>query len=59
MLIGYIRISTAEQNTARQEVLMKDLGVERVFIDRASGKNTDRLELKKCYLLYVKVIPLL
>ena len=47
MKIGYIRISTTDQNTARQEVLMKDLGVEQVFIDRMSGKNTDRPELKR------------
>lgn len=45
--IGYIRISTVDQNTARQEVLMKELGVEQVYIDRMSGKNTDRPELKR------------
>jgi DNA invertase Pin-like site-specific DNA recombinase len=44
--IGYIRISTTDQNTARQEVLMKELGVEQIYIDRMSGKNTkDLLEL--------------
>lgn len=47
MKIGYIRISTTDQNTARQEVLMQDLGVEQVYIDRMSGKNTDRPELKR------------
>jgi len=47
MKIGYIRISTTEQNTARQEVLMRDLGVDQVYIDRMSGKNTDRPELKR------------
>lgn len=47
MKIGYIRISTADQNTARQEVLMRELGVAQVFIDRMSGKNTDRPELKR------------
>ncbi len=47
MLVGYIRISTAEQNTARQEVLMKELNVEKIFIDKASGKNTQRPELQK------------
>ena len=47
MKIGYIRVSTAEQNTARQEVLMKDLGVDEVYIDKISGKNLDRPELKK------------
>ena len=39
MLVGYIRVSTAEQNTVRQEVLMESLGVEILFIDKASGKN--------------------
>ena len=47
MKIGYIRISTPDQNTARQEVLMRELGVEQVFIDQMSGKNTDRPELKR------------
>ena len=47
MKIGYIRVSTTDQNTARQEVLMAELGVEKVFIDRISGKNTDRPELKE------------
>lgn len=45
--IGYIRVSTTDQNTARQELLMTELGVEKVFIDRISGKNTDRPELKR------------
>ena len=45
--IGYIRVSTAEQNTARQEVLMQELGVDMVFIDRASGKNAQRPELTR------------
>ena len=47
MKIGYIRVSTAEQNTARQEVLMAELGVDMVFIDRASGKNAHRPELAR------------
>lgn len=47
MKIGYIRISTAEQNTARQEVLMRELEVDNVFMDRMSGKNTNRPELQK------------
>lgn len=47
MQVGYIRISTIGQNTARQEVLMRELGAEKVFVDRLSGKNTDRPELKK------------
>lgn len=47
MKIGYIRVSTQEQNTIRQEVLMTELGVDEVYIDRMSGKNINRPELKK------------
>ena len=47
MKVGYIRVSTATQNLARQEVLMQELNVEMVFVDQLSGKNTDRPELQK------------
>lgn len=47
MKIGYIRVSTQEQNTIRQEVLMASLGVDEVYIDRTSGKNANRPELQK------------
>ena len=47
MKIGYIRVSTLEQNTMRQEVLMESLEVDEVYIDRMSGKNTNRPELMK------------
>ena len=42
MKVGYVRVSTEEQNTARQDVLMEQLGVEKVFVDKASGKSKDR-----------------
>ena len=47
MKIGYVRVSSTLQNTARQEVLMQELGVEEIYLDKASGKNTDRPELQK------------
>lgn len=47
MRYGYVRVSTAHQDTARQEVLMKELGVDRVFIDKCTGKNTKRPMLKE------------
>ena len=47
MKIGYIRVSTQEQNTIRQEALMEALGVDEVYIDRMSGKDTNRPELQK------------
>lgn len=34
MKIGYIRVSTQEQNTMRQEVLMEQLGVDQIYIYR-------------------------
>lgn len=47
MKVGYVRISTKEQNTARQDELMKTLGVEKVYTDRMSGKSKERPELHK------------
>lgn len=47
MKVGYIRVSTEEQKTIRQEVIMQDLGVERVYMDKASGKSrTGRPQLE-------------
>ena len=42
MKIGYVRVSTKEQNTVRQEELMKLLEVDRVYIDKMSGKDMER-----------------
>lgn len=45
--IGYIRVSTMEQNTSRQEIALSEIGMNKVFIEKISGKNSDRPELKK------------
>ena len=37
--IGYFRVSSVEQNTGHQ---LEGIELDRIFIDRASGKNTDR-----------------
>lgn len=42
MLVAYVRCSTIEQNENRQLKLMEEQKVEKVFLDKASGKNTDR-----------------
>lgn len=47
MRYGYVRVSTTHQNTARQDLLMEQLDVDRVFIDKCTGKNTDRPEFQK------------
>lgn len=46
MKVGYVRVSTKEQNTARQEKAMHELGVERIYLEKISGKDTNRPELK-------------
>ncbi len=42
-VVGYIRVSTFDQNAARQ---LDQVKVDRVFTDQASGKSTDRSQLK-------------
>ena len=46
MRIGYIRCSTVEQNEARQLKMMEEQKVEKIFIDKASGKDIDRQGFK-------------
>lgn len=43
--IGYIRVSTQDQNTARQ---LDGITLDKVFEDHASGKNAERPTLKSC-----------
>lgn len=45
--IGYVRVSTYSQTTARQDDAMAELGVDRLFVEKISGKNANRPELKK------------
>lgn len=42
--VGYIRVSSVDQNTARQ---LDGVEVDKSFTDKASGKNTDRPQLKE------------
>ena len=46
--IAYLRVSTADQNLARQEEAFKDLKIDKYFTEKVSGKNIkDRPELLK------------
>lgn len=48
--IGYVRVSSLDQNPDRQ---LESVQVDRVFIDKASGKDTHRVELENL-LSYVR-----
>lgn len=43
--IGYIRVSSTSQNTERQ---LADIVLDRIFTDKASGKDANRPELVNC-----------
>jgi DNA invertase Pin-like site-specific DNA recombinase len=64
-VFGYVRVSSVDQNTARQLKDLKDLGINEreIYIDKVSGKNFNRPEyqtlktnLRKGDLLYIKSI---
>ena len=44
--IGYIRVSTEHQETARQQEIMSGYHVDRIFSEKLSGKTADRPQLK-------------
>src|SRR3954467_2175099 len=43
--VGYIRVSSVDQNTARQ---LDGMDLDKVFEDKASAKDTNRPKLKAC-----------
>lgn len=46
---GYVRVSTKDQNEARQMIAMRDFGVDEahIFIEKQSGKDFNRPKYKK------------
>ena len=47
MTYGYVRVSTKEQNESRQMIALCEFGVEKIYIDKQSGKNFDRPQYLK------------
>lgn len=45
--IAYVRVSTAEQNETRQKEALKKYDIEKWFIEKASGKDTNRPRLQE------------
>lgn len=44
MIYGYARVSTREQNEARQLESLRAAGCQKIFVDKCSGKNFERPE---------------
>ena len=44
--VGYIRVSSIEQNTESQKSLLGNVGMDKVFEEKLSGKNTERPQLQ-------------
>lgn len=47
MKVAYLRVSTEEQNEARQRLALENVDIEHFFIDKMTGKNTDRPQFKE------------
>lgn len=45
--IAYIRVSTEEQNEARQIAALNSFNIDKWFIEKISGKNTNRPKFKE------------
>ena len=54
MLIGYARVSTQEQNLDLQLEALKKAGCEKIFTDKASGKNSEREGLQEAFKIFRK-----
>ena len=51
MRYGYVRVSTKEQNIDRQmsALSLENIPIKQIFIDKASGKDFDRVEYQSLY----------
>lgn len=49
MLVGYARISTITQNEDRQIEALTNAGCEKIYLDKMSGKDTNRPQLKEMF----------
>lgn len=47
MIVGYVRVSTIEQNDGRQLVTMEKYNVDKIFQEKVSAKDTNRPKLQE------------
>lgn len=45
--IAYVRVSTLEQNEARQREALQPYNIDKWFVEKASGKDTKRPKLQE------------
>ena len=46
MIYGYARVSSKDQNEARQMIALQKFGCDRIYLDKQSGKDFDRTAWK-------------
>lgn len=54
MKIGYIRVSTADQSEERQKAILEREGVDKIYIEKESGKNFEDREVYKMMKLQLR-----
>lgn len=54
MKIGYIRVSTADQSEERQKAILEREGVDKIYIEKESGKNFKDREVYKMMKLQLR-----
>ncbi len=54
MKVGYIRVSTKDQNLERQIQGMKEAGVGKIFEEKASGKDIENRPIFQSVLSFVR-----
>jgi len=58
MLVGYGRVSTADQNPALQEDVLRAAGCEKLYIETVSSGKRDRPQLAAALDYVLPVTPL-
>lgn len=54
MKIGYIRVSTIDQSEERQKAILEKEGVDKIYIEKESGKNFEDREVYKMMKLQLR-----